>query len=143
MSTSEASSMQTEQGRREMRGRNREPGRRWSAIGWGLFLVLAGGLVLAESRGLLRDGEPWLYLAIGIGAIFIIGFLAQFFGNHPNRWAAFGSLIAGVSLIYVGAAFLGGFGDWWPMALVFAGICYVARETWSRDHHATGGNDAS
>jgi len=125
-----------------MRNRNREIGQRWSAIGWGLFLVLVGGLVLADSRGWLRSGEPWLYFAIGIGAIFIIAFLAQFFGNPSDRWAAFGSLIAGVALVYVGAAFLYGFGDWWPLALVFAGVCYVAREIWSRNRQTTGGIEA-
>ena len=82
MSTSESSLRQTEDRRREMQDRNRELGRRWSAIGWGLFLVLVGGLVLADGRGWLHGGEPWLYFAIGIGAIFIIGFLAQFFKRH-------------------------------------------------------------
>ena len=142
MSTSASSSGQAENRRKEVQDRNRELGRRWSAIGWGLFLVLVGGLVLADSRGLLQGGEPWLYFAIGIGAIFIIGFLAQLFGNHSDRWGAFGNLIAGVSLIYVGAAFLYGFGEWWPLALVFAGVGYVCREIWSKNRYATRGTDA-
>jgi hypothetical protein len=125
-----------------MQDRNRELGNQWSAIGWGLVLVLVGGLVLADSRGLLHDGQPWLYCAIGVGVIFIIGFLARFFGNAADRWADFGGLIAGVSLIYVGTAFLTGLGDWWPLALVFAGICYIAKEIWSRNSHATGEIDA-
>ncbi len=118
-----------------MQNRNRDLGRRWSAIGWGLFLVLVGGLVLADGRDLLKGGEAWLYFVIGVGAIFIIGFLGQFFGNPSDRWAAFGSLIAGLSLVYVGAAFLFGFGDWWPLALVFAGVSYLAREIWSRNRN--------
>ncbi len=118
-----------------MQNRNRELGRRWSAIGWGLFLVLVGGLVLADSRDLLQGGEAWLYFVVGVGAIFIIGFLGQFFGNRSDRWAAFGSLIAGLSLVYVAAAFLFGFGDWWPLALVFAGVSYLAREIWSRNRN--------
>ena len=125
-----------------MQDGNRERGRRWSAIGWGLFLVLVGGLVLADGRGWLHGGEPWLYFAIGIGAIFIIGFLAQFFGKPSDRWAAFGSLIAGVSLVYAGAAFLLGRGHLWPFALVFAGVCYIAREVWAKNRHATGEVDA-
>ena len=120
-----------------MQDRNRGLGRRWSAIGWGLFLVLVGGLVLADSRKWLDGGEGWLYFTIGLGGIFIIGFFTQFLGNRSDRWGAFGSLIGGVSLIYVGAAFLSGFGDWWPLALVFAGVSYIARETWSRVSHAT------
>jgi hypothetical protein len=128
---------QNDSGRKEVQAKNRELGRSWSGIGWGLFLVLVGGLVLADSRGMLRGGEPWLYLAIGVGAIFIIGFLAQFLGNPSDRWAAFGSLIPGISLVYVGISFLSGWGDWWPLALVFAGICYIAREIWSRNRQAT------
>jgi hypothetical protein len=138
MSALRSSSGQIENGRKEVQDRSRELGHRWSAIGWGLFLVLVGGIVLAGSRGLLHDGQPWLYCTIGVGAIFIVGFLARFFGNPSDRWAAVGSLIAGVSLVYVGAAFLYGLGEWWPLALVFAGICYIAREILSRKRHATG-----
>ncbi len=124
----------------EVQNENRGIARRWSALGWGLCLVLVGGLVLADTRSWLHGGEGWFYLAIGIGAIFVVGFLVQFFGNTSDRWGAFGSLIAGLSLIYVGAAFLYGFGDWWPLALVFAGFSYLAREIWGR--HATREGDA-
>ena len=126
-----------------MQDRNRDLGRRWSAFGWGLLLVLVGGLVLADSRSWLDGGEGWLYFTIGLGAIFIIGFLTHFFGNSSDRWGEFGGLIAGVSLIYVGAAFLYGFGDWWPLALVFAGASYIAREARSRVSHATREIDAT
>ncbi len=117
--------------------------RHWPAIGWGLFLVLVGGLVLADGRGWLHGGEGWLYFPIGLGAIFIIGFLTNFFGNSSDRWGAFGGLVAGISLIYVGAAFLYGFGDWWPLALVFAGISYIGRAAWPRVRNATRGVDAT
>ena len=134
MSTLRSSAEKAETRRNETQPKNPSIARSWSALGWGLCLVLVGGLVLADTRSWLHGGEGWLYLAIGIGAIFIIGFLVQFFGDRSDRWGAFGSLIAGLSLVYVGAAFLYGFGDWWPLALVFAGVSYLAREMWFGRH---------
>jgi len=40
-----------------MQNRNVGFERHWPAIGWGLFLVLVGGLVLADGRGWLDGGE--------------------------------------------------------------------------------------
>ena len=104
-------------------------GRVWSGIGWGLFLILAGMLIFSDNRGWLQGGEGWLYFAIGIGVLFIIGFLVRFFGRG-ERWNAVGDLAAGVGLVYIGAAILMGYGDWWPLVFVPFGLGYIVRSLW-------------
>ncbi len=101
-----------------------------SGIGWGLVLILIGVLVFADNKEWLQGGEGWLYFAIGVGAIFIIGFLVRFLANGRNIGSAFGGLVAGVCLVYVGAAFLFGFGDWWPLVFVPIGIGYLVKGLW-------------
>jgi hypothetical protein len=104
----------------------------WSGLGWGLLLVLIGVLVLADNQGWLQGGEGWLYFAIGLGALFIIGFLVRCLGNTRNIWSSFGGLVAGLALVYVGAAFLYGFGNWWPVVFILIGVGYLAKAVW---HH--------
>lgn len=93
----------------------------WSGIGWGLFLILVGGLFLADNRGWLHE-TGWSYFAIGLGAILVVGFLFRYFGTLVNRWSGIGSLATGLALIFVGIASLYGFGDWWPLVLLAIGI---------------------
>jgi hypothetical protein len=94
-------------------------------IGWGLFFVLVGGLFLAQNQGWMNSGW-WAYFAIGLGCIFVIGFLARYF-TGSSRAKSPGGLITGLALVLVGIAFLHGFGDWWPLALIFAGIVFLIR----------------
>ena len=98
----------------------------WSAIGWGLFLILVGGLLLAGNQGWLSQGAGWSYFIIGLGAILIIGFFVRYFGILANRWSGVGGLIAGVALVLIGVAFLYGFGNWWPLVLLVVGIGILA-----------------
>jgi hypothetical protein len=94
-------------------------------IGWGLFFVLIGGLFLAQNLAWLNGGW-WSYFAIGLGCIFVIGFLARYFKG--SKWAKYlGSLIIGLAMVFIGTAFLFGFGDWWPLALLFVGVFYLIR----------------
>jgi hypothetical protein len=102
----------------------------WSGLGWGLLLILVGILVFADNQGWLRAGEGWLYFAIGLGALFIIGFLVRCLGNPRKIWSSLGGLLAGLCLVYVGVAFLQGFGDWWPVAFILIGIGYLAKAIW-------------
>ncbi len=113
-----------------MLNRNQEFERIWSGLGWGIFFVLTGGLIFASNRGWLSDGEGWLYFVIGLGVISIVGFLARFLTNHSNFWNAFGGLVVGVCLVYIGAAFLYGFSDLWPLVFIPVGIVYVIKAIW-------------
>jgi hypothetical protein len=103
-------------------------------LGWGLFLILIGGLFFADNQGWLK-GHGWLYFAIGLGSIFILGGVVRYTLVRDNLWKAAGGMVAGLALIYIGLAFLFGFGDWWPLALVPIGIGYLARGLWGINHH--------
>ncbi len=104
----------------------------WSGIGWGILFILAGFLIFADNKGWTPGGVGWLYFAIGLGGIFIIGFLVRYFGNPGHRWGGFGGLVVGIALVYIGIAFLNGFGDWWPLVLVPVGIGFLVKSIW---HH--------
>jgi hypothetical protein len=98
-------------------------------IGWGLFFILIGVLFLAQNQGWMQSGW-WEYFAIGIGCILIAGFLVRYFAGDDNRSKAFGGLLIGAALIYTGIAFLNGFGDWWPLALIPIGISFLVKAFW-------------
>ncbi len=104
----------------------------WSGIGWGLLFIFVGLLIFADNKGWTPGGVGWLYFAIGLGGIFIIGFLVRYFGNPNHRWVGFGGLVVGIALVYIGTAFLYGFGDWWPLVLVPVGIGFLVKGIW---HH--------
>jgi hypothetical protein len=100
-------------------------------IGWGLFLMLVGVLFIAGNKGWLNE-HGWLYFAIGLGSILIIGGLARYFSGQDNRWKSAGGLVTGLALIYIGVSFLYGFGDWWPLAIVLVGLGHMVKTIWSR-----------
>lgn len=110
-----------------MESSNRKLEQVWSGVGWGLFLILVGGLFLADKQKWLHQGSGWSYFAIGLGAILVIGFLVRYFGTSVYRWSGVGGLSAGLALIFVGIAYLYGFGDWWPLALIVIGIGYLVQ----------------
>ncbi len=101
----------------------------WSGVGWGLFLILIGTLFVGQNTGWL-NGNGWLYFAIGLGSILVIGVLVRYFIGHNRIWSMFGGLAAGLALIYIGMAFLYGFGDWWPLALIIIGLGYLVKALW-------------
>ncbi len=102
-------------------------------VGWGLFFLLIGGLLLAENQGWLNGGW-WSYFGIGLGCIFVIGFLARYFtGNSLGK--SLGGLIIGLALIFISAAFLSGFGEWWPLAFLFIGLFFLIRAFLERPSH--------
>ncbi len=127
MSMSGPVNKRNQEGGKEMQNKNSGFDRVWSGVGWGLFLILIGILIFADNVGWLHGGEGWLYFAVGLGAIFIIGFLVRYFGSQHNRWNAFGSLIIGIALVYIGTAFLYDFGDWWPLVFVPIGVAYLVK----------------
>jgi hypothetical protein len=122
------------QGREEEKGGNKMENKQglaqiWSGIGWGLFIILAGILILANNLGWVEEGAGWLYFIIGVGALFITGFLVRLIGRKEG-WKASGDLAAGVALVYLGVAVFNGYADWWPLALAPFGFGYVAKGLW-------------
>ena len=113
-----------------MENRNGRLEQVWSGIGWGLLFILIGGLIFVDNKGWLQGGEGWLYFIIGLGGIFILGFLLRYFGNKSNSWSTAGGLVVGLALVYVGTAFLYGFGDWWPLVLIPIGIGSLVKAFW-------------
>jgi hypothetical protein len=99
----------------------------WNGIGWGLLTILAGVLMLSGNKGWVEEGAGWLYFIIGVGAIFVISFFVQFFGSRGNIGNAFSNLAVGIGFVYIGAAFLYGFGDWWPMVFIPFGFALIAK----------------
>jgi hypothetical protein len=114
----------------QIQERDRRLNRLLDGLGWGLLLILIGILFLADNFG-WTHGEEWFYFAIGVGCILIVGFLVRYFGGHSNHWAAWGRLVSGLALVYIGMAFLYGFGDWWPLALIPVGIGFLVKAFWS------------
>jgi hypothetical protein len=100
-------------------------------IGWGLFFILIGGLFFASNKGWINE-HGWLYFAIGLGSILIISGLVRYFIGQDNRWKSVGQMVTGLALIYIGVAFLFGFGDWWPLVFVLIGAGYLVKAIWQK-----------
>jgi len=138
MSSAESAN-EKEGGIKTMMDSNRKLEQTWSAIGWGLFLILVGGLFLAGNQGWLNQGSGWSYFIIGLGAILILGFAVRYFGILPNRRSGIGGLIAGLALVLIGIAFLYGFGNWWPLVILVIGIGILANGIVTRERVLTDG----
>jgi hypothetical protein len=119
---------------KQMENRNWKLERISDDLGWGLFFILIGSLFFAQNKGWL-NGEGWSYFAIGLGVILVIGFLVRYFGKN-NRWSAFGRLVIGLALIYIGTATIYGFGEWWPLVLIPIGIACLAKAFWGHNHES-------
>jgi hypothetical protein len=132
MLTSESGNKKIENRREQMQKENRKQESTLSGVGWGLFFIFIGGLVFAGNKGWLH-GNGWLYFIIGLGCIWVIGFLVRYFVGHNGLWQSLGSLVAGLAMIYVGIAFLYGFGEWWPLVFVPVGIVYLVKGIWHRN----------
>jgi hypothetical protein len=120
---------QNDERRKDVETRNSKLERVWSGVGWGLLLILIGVLFMAENLGWMPGQNGWSYFAIGLGGILVIGFFVRYFGIYNNHWSGMGGLVVGLALVYIGIAFLYGFGDWWPLALILIGIGYLVRSS--------------
>jgi hypothetical protein len=87
----------------------------------GMILIVLGSLLFATTRGWLDWGSWWQYFLIGLGAIFLIDALLRY-SKTKDRGASIGRVIPGVILIFIGLAFIFGFGEWWPLILIGVGI---------------------
>lgn len=91
---------------------------------WGLVLILLGIVLFISFQGWITWGEWWQYFLIGLGLIFLIESLVRY-TNREYRRPRFGRVIAGLVLIFVGLAFLLGFGKWWPLILIVVGLAVL------------------
>jgi hypothetical protein len=88
---------------------------------WGLLLITLGILFLGRNVGWFTESNWWQYLLIGIGICFILdGLISLFFRQVANEVA--GKFIPGAILVCIGLAFIQGFGMWWPLVLIAAGV---------------------
>jgi hypothetical protein len=97
----------------------------------GLTLVLLGTLFLLNQAGWVKGDTWWQSLLIGLGVISIVNGLAHY-QNPAYRWGSYGKFVAGIVLILIGVLFLVGFSQWWPTALVVAGVALLLRFFWRR-----------
>ncbi len=101
-------------------------------IGWGLFLILIGILFLAQNQGWLKS-DGWPYFAIGLGGIMTMAGLTLLLTRQSDHWNAAGRVVCGLALLYIGMAFLNGFGDWWALALIPIGISCMVKAIWGQN----------
>jgi hypothetical protein len=119
--------------RREWREGRREARRRFPFRGLfaGLTLVLLGVLFLLNQEGTITGDTWWQVLLIGLGVISIIDGMAHY--HYPGyRWGSYGKFVCGGVLILIGVLFLVGFSQWWPLALIMAGVALLLRFFWRR-----------
>lgn len=114
--------------RREWRENRREWRHQWRGsdpfrgLFPGLVLVLLGVILFLSNRGTLSWGDTgWQFFLIGLGGIFLLDGLV----HYAWRRGGAGRFIPGIILVLVGAAFLIGFSDWWPLILVGVGVAIL------------------
>jgi hypothetical protein len=117
--------------RREMREhRWRFP---FHGLFWGLILVLLGTLFLMNQTGAVTGDTWWQSLLIGLGIIWIINGLVRY--HYPEfRWGFYGKIVFGIVLILIGALFMVGASEWWPVVLIVAGVLFLLRFIWPRQN---------
>jgi hypothetical protein len=95
----------------------------------GLLLILLGGLFLSVQQGWISGSVWWQYLLIGMGVISIVDGIFQYRAPAYRYWGR-SKFVWGTALIIIGALFLLGFSQWWPVVLIGAGIAILLRFMW-------------
>ena len=97
-----------------------------SGMFFGLVLILIGVVFFLSAQGWIAAGDWWKYFVLGMGVIFLIEVGARY-SQPAYRRPVFGRLIAGLVLICIGAAFITGIGNWWPLILIAVGLAILIR----------------
>jgi hypothetical protein len=114
--------------RRVWRRERREARRRYPLRGLfcGLLLILLGMMFWFSRIGWLSGDNWWGYLLVGIGGISIIHGLANL--AYPQyEYHSYGRFVGGALAILAGVLIIMGFGQWWPLLLVAAGLCLLVK----------------
>ncbi len=100
-------------------------------LGFGLTALLLGVLVLLNQLGVVSGDRWWQSLLIGLGGICIINGVVHLV-SPGYRWRSYGLFVCGLVLAAVGTLFIVGLGQWWSLALIFAGLALLLRFFWRR-----------
>jgi len=121
------------EGRETRRDEKREEGmeEKWrrdpiSGVVTGLIVLALGVLLTLAARDVIAWDDWWKYFLIGIGVVFLIEVLIRRL-KPAYRRPMFGRFVAGLILVCVGAAFVGGFGNWWPLIIVAIAVAILLR----------------
>ncbi len=106
--------------------RERRRGRRgpFGGLFWGLLLILIGVLFFAQNQAWIPEDTWWQWFLVGLGLILLVEALVRY-NNAEYRITALSRVIAGIALVIVGAAFLIGFSQWWPLVLIAVGVAIL------------------
>ena len=121
------------EGRERRRDEKREEGmeEKWrrdpiSGVVFGLIVLVLGVLLTLAARHVMSWDDWWKYFIIGIGVVFLIEVLIRYL-RPAYRRPIFGRFVAGLILICVGVASIGGFGSWWPLIIIAVAVAILLR----------------
>jgi hypothetical protein len=121
------------EGRERRRDEKRDEGmeEKWrrdpiSGVVFGLLVLILGVLLTLAVRDVIPWDDWWKYFIIGIGVVFLIELLIRRL-KPAYRRPMFGRFVAGLVLICLGVAFVGGFGTWWPLIIVAIAVAILLR----------------
>ena len=97
-----------------------------SGVVFGLIVLALGVLLTLAARNVISWDDWWKYFLIGIGVAFLIEVLVRRL-KPAYRRPMFGRFVAGLVLICLGVAFVGGFGTWWPLIIVVIAVAILVR----------------
>jgi hypothetical protein len=121
------------EGRERRRDEKRDEGmeEKWrrdpiSGVVFGLVVLALGVLLTLAAKNVISWDDWWKYFLIGIGVAFLIEVAVRRL-NPAYRRPMFGRFVAGLVLICLGVAFVGGFGTWWPLIIVAIAVAILVR----------------
>ena len=100
-----------------------------SGVFFGLVLIIAASIYLFRTQLPGEDWWPWLL--VGIGCVFLLEALIRYTRTEYRR-PAFGRVVAGAILIALGAGFVYGFTELWPVIFIVIGgliLVYYIRQS--------------
>jgi hypothetical protein len=95
-----------------------------SGLTGGLILILLGVLFLLTTTDYLSWSNWWKFFLLGLGAIFILEGIIRLIIPHADKDVQ-GKLIGGLILSTIGAFFVFGLVNWWPLILIAVGIIVI------------------
>ena len=96
----------------------------FSALFFGLIVILAGVFLLLAARDIIEWGDWWAYFFLGIGCILIIEAFARY-ASPAHRRPIFGKVFLGLILVCIGGSNIYGLEEWWPLTLIVVGILII------------------